>query len=184
MWLSVVESGGKEVHLRLVSQGTLPGRRDHSVWMAWPSLDSLTAIIFSQLVMYQTLRVTCFLEHQVRILHRRAHRGTDFIPLTCLYRQSLWCLSVAMSTMLFTQKSCNSFSARKSAFSSRSFMCNLLSGRKQVPLALSLFKREPHPPFNVSVRFEEHALVGVMVGFVAHCFPPATILDGGGETWG
>ena len=37
------------------------------------------------------LRVTCLLVHQFRILHRRAHRGPDFIPLLSLYSQPLLC---------------------------------------------------------------------------------------------
>ena len=61
------------------------------------------------------LRVPCFLEHQVRILHSRAHRGPDFIPPPYIYRQ----LSVAMSTLWFKQRSRNCFRARKTAFSSR-----------------------------------------------------------------
>ena len=37
------------------------------------------------------LRVTCLLVHQVRILHKRALRGPNLIPPSCLYRQPLLC---------------------------------------------------------------------------------------------
>ena len=47
------------------------GRRDHSVWMVWPSRDSLSATTFSRPRMCQALRVTCCLLHQVKILHSR-----------------------------------------------------------------------------------------------------------------
>ena len=60
------------------------GWRDHSVWMVWPSLDSLSAITFSRPGMWSALRVTCFLVHQDRILQSRAHRKPDFIP-PCLF---------------------------------------------------------------------------------------------------
>ena len=41
----------------------------------------------------------------------------------------------------------------------------------------------PHPSFDASVKILEHVLVGVMVDREAHCFPPATILSGGGAIW-
>ena len=62
-------------------------------------------------------------------------------------------LSVANRIMLFEQRSWNSFTARKTAFSSRWFMCkNLLSGRDQVPLSVCSFKWAPHPSFDASVK--------------------------------
>ena len=39
------------------------GRRDHSVWMVWPSLDSLSATPFRWPGICRALRVTCFLVH-------------------------------------------------------------------------------------------------------------------------
>ena len=53
--------------------------------------------------------------------------------------------------MLFEQRSWNSFRARKTAFSSKWFICNLLSGRDQVPLAVHSFKWAPRPSFDASV---------------------------------
>ena len=44
------------------------------------SLDILSATIFSRPGICRALRGTCFLAHQVRILHKRAHRGPKFIP--------------------------------------------------------------------------------------------------------
>ena len=64
----------------------------HFLAIVSPSLDSLSATTFSQPGMCQALRVTCLLEHQVMILHRRMHRRPDLIPPLCLYRQSLWYL--------------------------------------------------------------------------------------------
>ena len=54
--------------------------KDRPLQMVWPSLDSLSATTFSWPEMCRALRVTCFPEHQVRILHKTAHRGPDFIP--------------------------------------------------------------------------------------------------------
>ena len=90
------------------------GWRDHSVWMVWPSLDSLSAITFSRPGIWRALRVTCFLVHQDRILHNRAHREPDFIPPSLLIQATTVVLSVATRTMLFEQRSWNSFKARKS----------------------------------------------------------------------
>ena len=63
-------------------------------------------------------RVTCFLVHQVKILHSRAQRGPDLPPSLFMYDTTV-VLSVATSTILFEQRSWNSFKARKTALSSR-----------------------------------------------------------------
>ena len=60
-------------------------------------LDKLSAMTFSLPGMCRAWRVTSFLENQVRIRHRRAHRRP----------------AVAMSTVLFKQRSWNSFRARE-----------------------------------------------------------------------
>ena len=68
LWQFVVEPGGKQVHLGLVPPAwNTSGWRDHSVWMVWPSLDSLSAIMFSRPGMCWALRVTCLLVHQVKM---------------------------------------------------------------------------------------------------------------------
>ena len=50
------------------------GLRDHPVLIVWPSLDSLSAIMFRRPGMCRALRVTVFLVHQASI-HSRAHKG-------------------------------------------------------------------------------------------------------------
>ena len=55
--------------------------------LAWigcllPHLDSLECV---------KLESNLFAGHQVRILHRKAHKGSSPSPLPCLYRQQLWC---------------------------------------------------------------------------------------------
>ena len=67
------------------------GRRDHSVWMVRPNLDSLSATTFSWPGMCRALRVTSFLVHQVKILHSRAQSGPDLMLLPCLCMTPLWC---------------------------------------------------------------------------------------------
>ena len=67
------------------------GRRDHSVWIVWPSLDSLSATMFSWPGMCRALRVTLFLVHQVKILHSRAQSGPTSCLLPCLCMTPLWC---------------------------------------------------------------------------------------------
>ena len=81
-------------------------------------------------------RVTCFLAHQVKILHSRAQSGPDLMPPSLLKYDTTVVLSVATSTILFGQRSWNSFKARKTAVKSRELICSLLPGRDQVPLAV------------------------------------------------
>ena len=87
--------------------------------MVWPSLESLSATIFSWPGMCQALRVTCFLAHQVKILHSRAQRGPDLIPPSLFMYDTTVVLSVDTRTILSEQRSWNSFRAKNTAFSSR-----------------------------------------------------------------
>ena len=90
---TVVEPGGnKQAHLALVPPEAyclekLTGGIILSALFSCVTLDSLCAMTFSRLECVGL--VTCFLENQVRILHRRAQRGPDFIPLLPSYRQPL-----------------------------------------------------------------------------------------------
>ena len=87
------------------------GRRNHSVWVVWPSLDSLSATTSSRPGMCRA----CFLVHQVKILHSRAPSGPDLIPPSLFMYDTTVVLSVATSTILFEQRSWNYFKARKTA---------------------------------------------------------------------
>ena len=58
--------------------------------------------------MCQALRVTCFLQHQVRILHSRPQRGSHFIPFSFLIYATTVVLCVAMTAKLFKQRSWDS----------------------------------------------------------------------------
>ena len=66
-------------------------RRDHSVWIVWPSLDSLSV---------QALRSACFLEHQVRILHIRAQSQPNLMPSSLFIYDTTVVWSVATRTIL------------------------------------------------------------------------------------
>ena len=79
-----------QCHLHIVRKTS--GRRDHSVWMVWPSLDSLSATTFTRAGICWALRVTCFLVHQVKILHNL---------LLFVYP---WCTN---TTSIDFRKSCN-----------------------------------------------------------------------------
>ena len=50
---------------------------------------SLSATTFSRPGMCRALRITCFLVHQVKILHSRAQSGPCLLP--CLCMTPLWC---------------------------------------------------------------------------------------------
>ena len=103
-------------------------------------------------------------------------------PPSLLIQANTVVLSVAIRTMLFKQRSWNSFRARKNTFSSRWFMCSLLSGRDQVPLAVCSFKWAPHISFYASVK--------ICRSYFSGCngwpwiVPPTTIFSEGGVTWG
>ena len=87
--------------------------------MVCPSLDSLPAITFGRLWMCQVLSHLC-LVHQVRILHKRAQRGSDSIPP--LYRKPPW---VATTATLFKQRFWNSLGP-KGHLKFQILKCNLL----------------------------------------------------------
>ena len=90
------------------------GRRDHSVWIVWPSLDSFSATTLASLECVGLL-VTCFLVHQVKILHSRAQSGPDLLLLPCLCMTPLWCCRLLQELSCLHRRSCNSFKARKNA---------------------------------------------------------------------
>ena len=71
-------------------------------WMVWPSLDSLSATTFSRPGMCRAL-VTCFLVHQVKILHSRAQSGPNLMPPSLFIYDTNVVLSVATSTILLEQ---------------------------------------------------------------------------------
>ena len=48
--------------------------------MVWPSLDSLSATTFSRPRMCRALRINCFSEHQVRIIHKGHTEGPTLPP--------------------------------------------------------------------------------------------------------
>ena len=70
--------------------GKTSGKKDHSVWMVWPSLDSLSATTFSRPGMCRGLRVTSFLEHQVMI----AYSGPNIVPPSLFMYDTTGMLSV------------------------------------------------------------------------------------------
>ena len=131
-------------------------RRDHSL----SGRASLSATTLSWPGMCRALRVTWFLVHQVKILHSKAQSGPDLMPPSLLKYDTTVVLSVSTSTILCMQRSWNSFKARKTALSSRWFICNLLPGRNRVPLVVRSFKIAPHPGFDVSVKIADHSLFG------------------------
>ena len=67
--------------------------------MVWPSLDSLSATTFTQPGMCQALRVTCFLVHQVKILHSRAQSRPDLMPPSLFMYDTTVVLSIAIRTI-------------------------------------------------------------------------------------
>ena len=55
------------------------------------------------------MRVTLFLEHHVTIRHSKAHSGLNLMPSSLFMLATAVVLYVAMSTILFEQRSWNSF---------------------------------------------------------------------------
>ena len=86
-------------------------------------------------------------------------------------------LPVAMSTILLEQRPWNYFRARKTAFSSRQFICILLTGRDQVPLAVRSPKQVPRSSLEASVNLNSVAEWVYWLTLEDNCF----ILDLGGE---
>ena len=74
--------------------------------MVWPSLNSLSATIFSWPGMCRALRVTCFLVHQVKIFHGRTQSGPDLMPLSLFMYNTTVVFSVATRTILSEQWCC------------------------------------------------------------------------------
>ena len=89
------------------------GRRNHSVRMVWPSLDSLSATTFSRPGMCR-LRVTCFLVHQVKILRSRAQVGPTSCLLPCLCMTLLCCCRL-LQVLSCLRKGLGTLKARKTA---------------------------------------------------------------------
>ena len=73
------------------------GRRNHSVWMVWPSLDSLSATTFWNV---SGFRVTFLLVHQVKILYSGAQSWPDLMPPSLFMYDTTVVLSVGISTIL------------------------------------------------------------------------------------
>ena len=96
---TVVASGThRDNLLNLMASKSIWGRCH--LWMVRPSLDSLSATTFSWPGMCLALSVTCFLVHQVKILHRRAQSEPDLItPFLFMYDTTV-VLSVATRTSL------------------------------------------------------------------------------------
>ena len=115
----------------------------HSVWMAWASLDSLFATTFSRPGIFRALRLICFLVHQVKILHRRAHSWPNPIPPFLFMYDTTVVLSVAIRTILSEHRSWNSFRANiiymQLAFSKGpSSSCSMLSPTSHLGIGGSL----------------------------------------------
>ena len=89
------------------------GRRNHSVWMVWPCLDSLSATSSAGLECVG-LRVTCFLVHQVKILHSRAQVGPTSCLLPCLCMTLLCCCQL-LQVLSCLRKGLGTLKARKTA---------------------------------------------------------------------
>ena len=114
------------------------GRRNHSVWMVWPSLDNLSATTFSRpgkcralesLVSWHTRSRFSIVGHKV---------GPTSCLLPCLCMTLLWCcrllqvlscLSKGLETLLNPERLLLVLD-----------ICSLLPGRDQVPLAVCLSK--------------------------------------------
>ena len=84
-------------------------------------------------------------------------------------------LSVAIRTMLFSQRFWNSFRAKQVIYVLPCF----LEGTR-FPLQCDYFSECLSLLLICNCKA---CLAGVMVDLGAHCFPPATILDEGGATW-
>ena len=93
------------------------GRRNHSGWsgLAWiacllPRSAGLECV---------GLRVTCFLVHQVKILHSRAQVGPTPCLLPCLCMTLLWCCRLLQVLSCLSKGLGTLLKARKTALSSR-----------------------------------------------------------------
>ena len=114
--------------------------------------DNLSAITFRWPGMCLAFSTIWLRLHQHRSRQRRAQSEPDLIPPSLLMYATTVVLSVAIRTTFPCTKCWNLFSANNTAFSSKKFMCNLLSGTDQVPLAVKSPKWAPQPSFEASVK--------------------------------
>ena len=119
----------------------------------------LSATTFSRPGMCRALRVTCLVVHQVRILHKRAHRGPDLMPPSLFMYDITVMLSVATRTILSEQRSCNSFRAKRPiSILSNLYAACFLDGTKCL---LQCAHLSEHPPsFYVSVKICRACFIG------------------------
>ena len=90
--------------------------------------------------------VTCFLENQVRVPHRRARGGPDFIPPPLLlHTGNPVVLSVVMTANIVQPDVLAFLKGQMTTLVPDSSMCNLLLEGTMVPLAVCSPKWEPHP---------------------------------------
>ena len=104
------------------------------------------------------LRVTCLLEHQVRVLHSRTHNGPDPMPQSLFMQATTVVLSVAMSTTPSVWAEVLE-RAKKTGFKFQVLYMQFASGRHQVPLAIRYPNWMPQSSIGASVRSEEHGWV-------------------------
>ena len=86
--------------------------------MVRPSLDSLSATTFGRPGMCRAL-VTCFLVHQVKILHSRAQSRHDLMPPSLFVYDTTVLLSVATGTILLSKGLGTLLRPERTALSSR-----------------------------------------------------------------
>ena len=79
-----------------------PLEGETTVWMVWPSLDSLSATTFGQPGMCRALE-SLVSWYQVKILHSRAQSGHDLMPPSLFMYDTTVVLSVATSTILLSK---------------------------------------------------------------------------------
>ena len=132
-------------HLQHIEWKT-SGRRNHSVWVVWPSLDSLSATTFSWPGICRALE---------SLLHSRAQSGPDLMPPSLLTYDT--------STILFEQRSWNSFKARKTALSHSLYAACFPEGTRFLLQCARLSERPTLLLMHLQI-FAEHVLLGVMVG--------------------
>ena len=91
-----------------------------TILFRWSGLDWIACLLLHSAGLECVgLSVTCFLEHQVEILHSGAQSGPDLMPPPLFMYDTTVVLSVATITILSWPRSCNSFNAKKTAFSSK-----------------------------------------------------------------
>ena len=128
-----------------------------TILSGWSDLAWIVCITFSRPEMCRALRVTCFLEHQVRILHRMTHRENYVVQSDVL----------------------KLFEGQKRPFAPDNLCTTCFLEGTRFPLQCA---RLSEPPF-FSCVCKEHSLVGAMFYIVAYCFLVATISDEDRATW-